>query len=96
VNAVLALEDGTIFRGIAAGAEGESAGEVVLGGARVPVPRFGSHAPTEGSSGAIEAMALYAGQSAGGVTGIVPAAEIVTELASRLGAPALAAAPALG
>src|SRR6185436_14669182 len=61
---------------------GESAGEVVLGGARVPVPRFGSHAPTEGSSGAIEAMALYAGQSAGGVTGIVPAAEIVTELAS--------------
>ena len=75
---------------------GESAGEVVLGGARVPVPRFGSHAPTEGSSGAIEAMALYAGQSAGGVTGIVPAAEIVTELASRLGATALAAAPALG
>jgi NAD(P)H-dependent flavin oxidoreductase YrpB (nitropropane dioxygenase family) len=75
---------------------GESAGEVVLGGARVPVPRFGSHAPTEGSSGAIEAMALYAGQSAGGVTGIVPAVEIVTELASRLGATALAAAPALG
>ena len=30
VNAVLALEDGTIFRGIAAGAEGESAGEVVF------------------------------------------------------------------
>jgi len=30
------------------------------------------------------------------VTGIVPAAEIVTELASRLGATVLAAAPALG
>ncbi len=75
---------------------GESPGEVVLGGARVPVPRFGSHAPTEGSSGAIEAMALYAGQSAGGVTDIAPAAEIVADLASRLGVTALAAAPALG
>jgi nitronate monooxygenase len=75
---------------------GESPGEVVLGGARVTVPRFSSHPPTEGSSGAIDAMALYAGQSAGGVTGVVPAAEIVADLVSRLGVTALAATPALG
>jgi carbamoyl-phosphate synthase small subunit len=30
VNAVLALEDGTVYRGVAAGAEGETSGEVVF------------------------------------------------------------------
>jgi nitronate monooxygenase len=60
----------------------ETAGEVVLGGMRLPVPRFGSIPPTEGSTGAIEAMSLYAGQSVGGVTAIAPAAEIVAELAA--------------
>ena len=49
---------------------------------RLPVPRFGSIPPTEGSTGAIEAMSLYAGQSVGAVTRIVPAAEIVAELAA--------------
>ena len=68
----------------------EQAGEVVLGGARLPVPRFGSLPPTEGSSGAIEAMCLYAGQSVGGVTAIEPAAAIVAELAA--GVPVAAAA----
>lgn len=70
---------------------GESAGEVVLGGARVTVPRFSSIPPTEGSSGAIDAMALYAGQSVAGVSGVVPAAEIVADLAS--GVAALATRP---
>jgi nitronate monooxygenase len=60
----------------------ETAGEVVLGGMRLPVPRFGSIPPTEGSTGAIEAMSLYAGQSVGAVTSILPAAEIVAELAA--------------
>jgi NAD(P)H-dependent flavin oxidoreductase YrpB (nitropropane dioxygenase family) len=60
----------------------ENAGEAVLGGMRLPVPRFGSIPPTRGSSGAIEAMSLYAGQSVGAVTAIVPAAEIVAELAA--------------
>lgn len=60
----------------------ERAGEVVLGGMRLPVPRFGSIPPTEGSTGAIEAMSLYAGQSVGAVTAVVPAASIVAELAA--------------
>jgi nitronate monooxygenase len=63
----------------------EWAGEVVLGGMRLPVPRFGSIPPTAGSTGAIEAMSLYAGQSVGAVKAVVPAASIVAELA--VGAP---------
>jgi NAD(P)H-dependent flavin oxidoreductase YrpB (nitropropane dioxygenase family) len=69
--------------------DGATAGEVVIGGERVSVPRFGSLPPTEGSTGKLDAMALYAGQSVGGVTAVQPAAEIVTELAAmipRLGA----------
>ena len=39
-------------------------------------------APTRESTGAIEAMPFYAGQSAGAVHAIQPAAEIVEDLAS--------------
>jgi nitronate monooxygenase len=67
--------------------ERERAGEVVLGGMRLPVPRFGSIPPTEGSTGAIEAMSLYAGQSVGAVTAVVPAASIVAELAAGVPVP---------
>jgi nitronate monooxygenase len=66
----------------ATGLQAETAGEVVLGGMRLPVPRFGSLPPTEGSTGAVHAMSLYAGQSVGGVRAITPAAEIVAELAA--------------
>jgi NAD(P)H-dependent flavin oxidoreductase YrpB (nitropropane dioxygenase family) len=62
----------------------QTAGEVVLGGMRLPVPRFGSIPPTAGSTGALEAMSLYAGQSVGGVRAVAPAAEIVAELAANL------------
>jgi nitronate monooxygenase len=58
------------------------AGVLRMSGAEIPVPRFGAQPPTRDSSGAIEAMALYAGQSAGAVTRIQPAAEIVAELAA--------------
>jgi NAD(P)H-dependent flavin oxidoreductase YrpB (nitropropane dioxygenase family) len=53
-----------------------------LAGAEIPVPRFGPQPPTRESSGATHAMAHYAGQSAGAVTRIQPAAEIVAELAA--------------
>lgn len=62
--------------------EREHAGEVVIGDQRIPVPRFASLPPTEGSAGALEAMALYAGQSVGGIQAVRPAAEIVSELAA--------------
>jgi nitronate monooxygenase len=57
-------------------------GEIVIGGMRIPAARLGSLPPTEGSSGAVEAMALYAGQSVGAIRAVTPAAEIVAELAA--------------
>lgn len=56
------------------------AGEAAVGEARVPVPRFGVYPPNLRTTGRIEAMALYAGESVGAVTHVQPAAEIVREL----------------
>jgi nitronate monooxygenase len=53
----------------------------ILTGQRYPIPRFGRGAPHQGMTGEIDAMALYAGESVGGVTRVQPAAEIVHELA---------------
>jgi NAD(P)H-dependent flavin oxidoreductase YrpB (nitropropane dioxygenase family) len=56
-----------------------------MAGAEIPVPRFGPQPPTRESTGTIAAMALYAGQSAGAVLAVQPAAEIVEELAAGVG-----------
>jgi nitronate monooxygenase len=69
LEAAEALEDGEI-------------GVVRLGAAELPVERFAPSPPSAGSTGAVEAMPFYAGQSAGAVRSIRPAAEIVAELAS--------------
>jgi nitronate monooxygenase len=58
----------------------EQAGVVRLAGAEIPVPRFGPTPPTRESTGRIDAMPFYAGQSAGAVRAIQPAAEIMAEL----------------
>jgi nitronate monooxygenase len=60
---------------------GEQAGVLRMAGAEMPVPRFGPQPPTRDSTGSIRAMPFYAGQSAGAVHAIQPAAEIVAELA---------------
>ena len=60
----------------------DQAGVVRLAGAEIPVARFGAVPPTRESTGAVEAMPFYAGQSAGAVRTIQPAAEIVAELAA--------------
>jgi nitronate monooxygenase len=60
----------------------EQAGVVRLAGADIPVARFAPTPPTAESTGVIEAMPFYAGQSAGAVTAIQPAAGIVAELAA--------------
>jgi len=65
-------------------AEGEDVGVIRLAGAEIPVVRFAASPPTRDSTGAIEAMPFYAGQSAGAVRAIQPAAEIVAELATGL------------
>jgi NAD(P)H-dependent flavin oxidoreductase YrpB (nitropropane dioxygenase family) len=60
----------------------EQAGIVRLAGAEIPAPRFGATPPTRESTGTIAAMPFYAGQSAGAVRAVQPAAEIVADLAA--------------
>jgi NAD(P)H-dependent flavin oxidoreductase YrpB (nitropropane dioxygenase family) len=64
--------------------DGDEAGTLRLLGAEIPVPRFGPQPPTKDSTGAVEAMPFYAGQSAGAVTRRQPAAEIVADLAAGI------------
>lgn len=60
--------------------EGETIGEIGFAGGRMAVPRLSVIAPTTDTTGAIEAMALYAGQSVANVTEVKPAAAIVRDL----------------
>jgi NAD(P)H-dependent flavin oxidoreductase YrpB (nitropropane dioxygenase family) len=60
--------------------EGDVVGEVVVAGEHLSVPRFGVVSPIRSARGAVEAMALYAGQGVGAVRARQPAAEIVEEL----------------
>lgn len=58
----------------------EVVGEVPQGGRRVPVQRFSVICPTTQTTGHIEAMALYAGESVTAVRHIQPAAAVMAEL----------------
>jgi nitronate monooxygenase len=60
--------------------DADQAGVLRIAGAEVPVARFGPQPPSRDTTGAIAAMPFYAGQSAGAVDAIQPAAEIVAEL----------------
>jgi NAD(P)H-dependent flavin oxidoreductase YrpB (nitropropane dioxygenase family) len=76
-----------VLRGSIAAAEAltdDQAGVLRLAGAEIPVPRFGAQPPTAQTTGHIEAMPFYAGQSAGAVRAIQPAAEIVADLTRLL------------
>lgn len=55
-------------------------GEIAFSGMKMPVPRLSVISPSKTTTGSIEAMALYAGESVSNVTRIQPAAEIVREL----------------
>jgi nitronate monooxygenase len=63
--------------------QGEVVGELPMGDTRMPIPRFAAPAPTRATTGAVEAMALYAGQSVGAVKRVQPAGAIVRELAGE-------------
>jgi len=71
IEAAEALDDGTV-------------GVVRLAGAEIEVPRFAPQPPTRESTGTVEAMPFYAGQSAGAVSAIQPAAQIIQELAAAV------------
>ena len=55
-------------------------GETLLGGQRIPLLRFMGFPPSTDATGDIESMGLLAGQSAGLVREIEPAANVVREL----------------
>jgi nitronate monooxygenase len=63
--------------------QGDVVGEVLdeASGERYPIRRFQSHTPRTATSGVIEAMPHWAGESVDGVKKLQPAAEIVQELA---------------
>jgi nitronate monooxygenase len=60
---------------------GEIVGEQRLDSSTNPIPRFAPPPPGAITTGEIDAMALYAGQSVGMVRDVKPAAAIVAELA---------------
>jgi NAD(P)H-dependent flavin oxidoreductase YrpB (nitropropane dioxygenase family) len=55
-------------------------GETLVAGEKMELTRFATPCPTRFTTGKIEAMALYAGESVGNVQAIQPAAAIVHEL----------------
>jgi NAD(P)H-dependent flavin oxidoreductase YrpB (nitropropane dioxygenase family) len=57
--------------------DGATVATVRIGPATLDVPRFGFVPPAAAAEGDIEAMAMYAGESAGLIDAIVPAADIV-------------------
>ena len=59
---------------------GDTAGEMAIGALTMPVPKFSVPSPTRDTTGTIEAMALYAGQSVGATSTVTPAGEVVREL----------------
>ena len=60
--------------------DADHAGVLRMFGAEIPVRRFGPQPPSREATGTIAAMPFYAGQSAGAVDAVRPAAAIVAEL----------------
>jgi NAD(P)H-dependent flavin oxidoreductase YrpB (nitropropane dioxygenase family) len=58
----------------------EVVGETPVGPGSMPVPRLSVIPPSRATTGHVEAMALYAGESVGAVTEIRPAKEILVDL----------------
>jgi len=63
--------------------QGDVTGELVLRNHRMPLPRWAVPNPTRLTTGRIEAMPMYAGESVSAVKSSQPAAAIVRELATE-------------
>jgi nitronate monooxygenase len=57
--------------------DGDTVGEMAQGGERVPVPRGHGTPPGAAATGHIDAMPMYAGESAAAITSVAPAAAIL-------------------
>ena len=56
---------------------GDTAGETILGGQRITVPRGHGLPPGPAATGHVEAMAMYAGESSAAIPAIEPAAQVI-------------------
>ncbi|MDP8930060.1 MAG: hypothetical protein M3O70_16200, partial [Actinomycetota bacterium] len=63
----------------------EILGQTLIGGQPTPVPRLSPFPPIRETTGNLEAMALYAGRSAGAVTSVEPAGAIVRAFFDQAG-----------
>src|SRR6516162_4411632 len=61
--------------------EGETVGEMEMGPTRMAIPKGSVPSPTKQTTGAIAAMALYAGESVSNVTQVQSAGDVIRELA---------------
>ena len=61
--------------------EGEVVGETRMGATALPVPRFGVPCPNRETTGEIAARSTYAGQGVGATDRVLPAAQVLTDLA---------------
>ena len=57
--------------------------EVTLGGMRMPLPRFGGIPPARDATGDLDSMNFLAGQCAGLVNDVKPAAEIIRDIVQQ-------------
>ncbi|MEX0762806.1 MAG: nitronate monooxygenase [Dehalococcoidia bacterium] len=62
--------------------QGDTVGQMQIGPETLEVPRLSVVCPNTHTTGEVEAMALYAGQSVGAVRQVQPATEIIDELMS--------------
>jgi len=63
-----------------ADAKDQTMGSTLLNGQKIPLPRYSAILPTRDFEGDIEHAGLTAGQSAGNITEILPAAEIIRRM----------------
>jgi nitronate monooxygenase len=61
--------------------DGQVVGEIEIGAATLPIPKGSAAPPTRETTGAVSAMAMYAGESVGNVVRRQSAGEVVRELA---------------
>ena len=63
--------------------ENDVVGEVTIAGKTVPVPKGSGQPPLAGSTGAVEAMVMYAGESVAAIHEIAPAAKVIEVLCNE-------------
>jgi nitronate monooxygenase len=67
---------------------GDTAGETTVGGQRISLPKGHGLPPGAAATGHVGAMAMYAGESAAGISAVEPAAQVIRSWCTAAEAPA--------